>query len=322
MSVSYSYISGTEPSEGGSTATILFNGTNNSPSSYNNLGANPSDYKTIGFKYVATEQGILTFNLTPNQGSINVYYIISENPVSSTQNFDASTYYTNSTGLNTTNLGIIDTNWTTISDSTTVDISSPANYYVSIIFSKNGSGSGSITASSSVCFYENTLVLMANKTYKEIKNIKKYDEIITNIKNNEIKKVSRNVCSFISNNNIYKIPKGLLNNNNDIIATGNHPVWMNDNNRCLIKNINGVIKINHSGFFYTLQFDEESTFYVEGIRVDSLSPYHRKIKLDKYNFIDEKKFIDNYVVNNENDKKRNKPILIYNDIKPKDIQII
>jgi len=45
MSVSYSYISGTELSEGGSTATILFNGTNGSPTSYNNLGANNKNNK-------------------------------------------------------------------------------------------------------------------------------------------------------------------------------------------------------------------------------------------------------------------------------------
>ena len=45
MSVSYSYISGTEPSEGGSTATILFNGTNNSPSSYNNYVVNNENNK-------------------------------------------------------------------------------------------------------------------------------------------------------------------------------------------------------------------------------------------------------------------------------------
>jgi hypothetical protein len=191
---------------------------------------------------------------------LTVYYIISQNAPSSTQNFNANNYYNKTSGLNTTNLGTVYTTWTVITSRTTTTFTDiPANSYLTIIFSKNGEGNGTIAASTTACFYSETLVLMSNNTYKQIKNIVRYDEVISDIKNNQKMTVSRNIPCVLIDNEIYKIPKGLLKNNNDIFVRGIHPIWINENERCLVKDIEGVIKIETNSMinevFYNLQFD-------------------------------------------------------------------
>lgn len=109
--IEYNYVSGTEPQVGISSTTITFNGPNNSPDSYTNLGASGSNYKTIGFTYFSNYENNVYFRITPNQGAIDVYYIISPNPPNSnsnsntTQNLNATQYYNYLDGLNNTNLG-------------------------------------------------------------------------------------------------------------------------------------------------------------------------------------------------------------------------
>lgn len=315
----YAYVSGTS----GSKATITFSSVSSSPTAYNNLGAS-SAYSTIGFTYKSSIISTVTFKITSTQGGIAACYIISEKPPNSTQNFNASTYYKDTTSLTTTNLGIITKSWTSISsDSTNTFTNIPANTYLTIIFSKNGAGNGTIdvtttdtttttATTTTACFSSETQVLIGDNTYKSIKNIKRYDEVITNIKTNEKITVSRNI-SCVLTNDIYKIPKGLLRNNNEIIVRGIHPIWINNNERCYATDIVGVIKIENNEIindvFYDLQFDIEGTYYVEGIKVDSLSSYHRKLPLCIDDFINKVNYNLNKKILNENNQCRNKPIL-------------
>ena len=78
----------------------------------------------------------------------------------------------------------------------------------------------------------------------------------------------------------------------------------------MAKNIKGVQKIDDVKEVYSIQFDEEGTFYANGIKVDSLSPYHRKFPLPKDHFTSLDKYINNYKVLNEDDLKRGKPPII------------
>lgn len=167
---------------------------------------------------------------------------------------------------------------------------------------------------------------MSDYTYKPIKDIRRYDEVISDIKSNSTLKVSRNISCILINQDVYRIPKGLLYNKNDILVRDIHPIWINDTERCMIKDIIGVIKISNNEIknklFYNLQFDVEGTFYVEGIKVDSLSPYHRKLPLGKDNFIDKNLYKPNKKINNENDISRNKPILVNRKVLPNEIVIL
>lgn len=335
--ITYNYIDGTQPGSG-SNATITFNGINSSPDSYSNLGAS-GNYKTIGFTYISDYENDVYFKITPNQGAIDVYYIFSQNAPNSTQNFNASNYYTSTTGLYITELGTTD-GWkilstTTIDGDPNVTIDANGYYYfnvtpstyLTIIFSKNGAGSGLIETYNveplSLCFASNSLVLMSDKSYKEIKDIKRNDEIIMDIKTNKKIKVSRNILNIKKFEDIYLIPKELIQSRNDIIGRGIHPIWVNNNERCLIKNIDGVIKLeNYNNKFYNLQFDIEGTFYIENIKVDSVSPNHKKFKLKKKDYINKDLYKEDLIVYNENDKIRNKPLLKYNIINPLSIETI
>lgn len=226
-----------------------------------------------------------------------------------------------------TNLGTVYTTWTSISSNTTntfTDI--PANTYLTIIFSKNGEGNGTIALSTTACLYKESLILMSDYTYKPIKNIKKYDEVITDIKTNTKMLVSKNISCVLVNKDIYRIPKGLLKNKNDIYIRDIHPIWINDNEKCFVRDIVGVIKIPNNfminELFYNLQFDTDTSFYVEGIKVDSLSPCHRKLPLGEDNFIDKNLYKSNKKINDENDISIDKPILVNRKVLPNEIEII
>ena len=58
----------------------------------------------------------------------------------------------------------------------------------------------------------------------------------------------------------------------------------------MAKNINGVETITLTDVFYNIQFEDESTYYVEGVKVDSLSPNHRKYKLPYELYYDKTKY--------------------------------
>lgn len=252
------------------------------------------------------------------------YGINSESVISGTENINVNSNY-----YDGTNLPYNSANWTSLSPQTTtsqfVDINGTinvtvqeGNYFVLLLtgpttptgafeFTSMVELSGLPTATG-FCFGANSKILMENMIYKPLSSIKRGDVVIQDIKTNEKAIVSKVYHDTITND-IVCIPKQLLNNEKDLYCTGLHPIWI-DNKRVYAKNIKGVIiKSSFCGEFYNLQFDEEGTFIVDGIKVDSLSPYNKKYPLLKEDFIDKTKFIPNLKVIHENDKFRNKPYL-------------
>ncbi len=158
------------------------------------------------------------------------------------------------------------------------------------------------------CFSGDSKILMATGEYKCIKDIQRGDVVVEDIQTGKTNTVSR-VASAINMCEAVVIPKGLMGNSEDIRCTRLHPIWINDQ-RVYAKDIEGV-EFTHYIIdrYYNLQFDEEGTFIVDGIKVDSLSPYHKQDPLPKNEFIDESKFIEGRKVRDENDSFRNKPFL-------------
>lgn len=84
-------------------------------------------------------------------------------------------------------------------------------------------------------------------------------------------------------------------------------MWINDDsNRIFPKDISGVIDKRTQQDLYNIQFENEGTFYVDGLKIDSLSPYHCKYSLEKANYFDSSKYKD-YRITDEDDPSRNKP---------------
>lgn len=161
-----------------------------------------------------------------------------------------------------------------------------------------------------VCVHPDTLILMHDNSVKMIKDIRRGDIVIQDIKTNKTAIVS--VVIITPPVELVIIPSGLLDNKSDLIITFNHPVWINnDNDRIMPKNINGVIKYdNYLEYVYNLQFDEEGTFYANDIKIDSLTPYQATYPLSKDNFIDINKYQEGIIISDENDPRRNKPVLL------------
>lgn len=339
MAYNYQIIGPSNSSFGGTSQTFS-NSPQNSISLYN---ANQSSLGTAFIEIHA----LTTFNLViPYQSYSFQSYILDNEKVSGTyfNNLYARLWYginsesvrTGSQNVNVdtnyytgTNLPYGVGNWTSLTPDTTtsqfIDVNGTINvtvqegdYFVLLITGPTTpTGSFNLTAmveltglptATGFCFSANSKILMENMTYKPISSIKRGDVVIQDINTNEKAIVSK-VYHDIITNDIVCIPKQLLNNKEELYCTGLHPIWI-DNKRVYAKNINGVIiKSSFCGEFYNLQFDEEGTFIIDGIKVDSLSPYHKKYSLSKTDFIDETKFIPNLKVKHENDKFRNKPHL-------------
>ena len=168
-----------------------------------------------------------------------------------------------------------------------------------------------------VCFKDDTKILMSDNTYKYIKDIKRGDSVKTDKNTNKSNKVARLIDVYLIGKFV-KIPKGLIDNTDEIITTEFHPFWVNnDNNRVLAKDIKGIELIDGSYKFYNLQFEDDETFYAEDVKVDSLSPNHKKYKLPKILFWDETKYDKNLKIKSETDPKYKKPKLIRNYIHQK-----
>jgi hypothetical protein len=107
----------------------------------------------------------------------------------------------------------------------------------------------------------------------------------------------------------FKIPKNLIGNFDDIICT-RHPIWCNnDNNRIFPENIIGVEQIVTCGAMYDIQFEDEGTFYANGIKVDSLPPNATNAALPKEFYFNQHKYTG-YMLSGEDDPVRNKPTVV------------
>ena len=161
------------------------------------------------------------------------------------------------------------------------------------------------------CFGADSKILMGDGTYKKINEIKRNDVVIQDIETGLTSVVS-NVYNSQIFGELIKIPARLMGNSEDVICTKLHPIWINNNMRIYAHDLGGVEIISGLSDLYNLQFDEEGTFIVDGIKVDSLSPYHKYNPLPKELFIDQSKFIEGKKVRHENDLFRNKPTLRFN----------
>ena len=157
-----------------------------------------------------------------------------------------------------------------------------------------------------VCFRGTTLVSMADRSLKAIKDIERGDEILTDRKTGITKKVARTL-QFMATGKGTQIPIDLIGNTRTIVCTSNHPFWIGDSRRILAGDIEGTQKIQICELLYTIQFEEEGTYYVENAKVDAVSPDHRKHKLPKELYFDQMKYKESRIIKSEDDPRRNKP---------------
>jgi fibronectin-binding autotransporter adhesin len=158
------------------------------------------------------------------------------------------------------------------------------------------------------CFRSTTMITLYGGFCKQIKDIKRGDIIITNKDNLETNKVCRVLSTQFTGIGI-RIREGLLGNKKEIICSPLHPIWVN-NNRIKAGDIDGVDKIEISELLYTIQYEDEGTYYAEGVKVDAISPDHRKFKLPKEMYFNINKYNRKRIMKGEDDPRRNKPIMI------------
>ena len=176
----------------------------------------------------------------------------------------------------------------------------------------HGLGGGSILyrfTFDSVCVGADTKILLENSIYKRASELQRGDRIVQDIKTGSIKTISRVIVS--SSDICMTIHKGLLCNTVDLVITENHPIWVNsDKNRICAKDITGTKRIEGRYNVYSIQFDEEGTFYAEGIKVDSISPNYHTFKLPKDQYLNKHKHDKRCIIRKEDDPKRGKPPMI------------
>ena len=183
------------------------------------------------------------------------------------------------------------------------------------ITANDGSGVSTtvpVTVLPVVCVIGETEILMADYSIKMIKEIKRGDEVMIDKVTNKFKKVSRIVKSMYRGE-VTRIPKRLLGNRKPIILTGGHPIWVNkDSNRICGRDIYKRQLVNVYETFYNIQFDDEGTYYANGVKMDSLSPNNHQYKLPKELYFDESKYDDKLIIIEEDDERRGKPKMIPN----------
>ena len=168
----------------------------------------------------------------------------------------------------------------------------------------NAGWHGIVISLEPVCVIGTTQILMADNTLKMIKDIQRGDLVLTNKDKNENKKVCRVVKSYYSGD-VIKLKKDLIGNTDELIMTHGHPIWINnDTNRTCCRYIVGREIIKNSNYFYNIQFEDESTYYAEDVKVDSLTPNNVHHKLPKELYFDQSKYDENCIILNEDDIRR------------------
>jgi hypothetical protein len=242
-------------------------------------------------------------------GNATLLYYLSNNPIS------------NFSGLSNMS-DLFATGWTDITSPTSVFNNGGtilflinAGHYFGLIFTTPTIGVNTlvvtgIPSADGECFLGDTHILLADKSTKKIKDICRGDiimEDITTKKTNVVAHLHKKYIAY----NCFLIPKNLINNTDDIICT-RHPIWCNQGNgRIFPENINGVTQLAIYDYMYDIQFEDEGTFYVNGIKVDSLPPNAPNGKLKKELYFDQSKYTE-YILSGEDDPIRNKPPIINN----------
>ena len=183
-------------------------------------------------------------------------------------------------------------NWTSVTYSNDI--------YVAV--AGGGTTNYVMTSGILVCVLGSSKVLMSDNTTKYIKDLKKGDIVIEDIKTNKTNTISRIIDFNIQNTELILIPKNRFGDNDDLYIMRKHPIWINNGkNRINPIDVSDTKKVMiENDTIYTLQFDTEGTFYANGIKIDSLSPYNKLYPLPKECFLDPSKYIENLVITNEN----------------------
>jgi hypothetical protein len=159
------------------------------------------------------------------------------------------------------------------------------------------------------CLTEDINVIMADRSIKKIKNIQRGDKVLEDIKTGKINTVARLYYKF-TNIEVGIIPKGLIGNNKKIIGSTGHPIWCNnETNRITIGDITGAYKTKIKDNVYNIQYEDEGSFYANGIKVDSIPPCCSGYMLHKHLYFDENKYTG-IMLTSEDDPIRNKPKMI------------
>ena len=128
------------------------------------------------------------------------------------------------------------------------------------------------------CIFADTLILMENNILKKIEDINRGDIIHNGLKvsriNKEIKRGKIDIFLFKKNCLGNNLP------NNDLLITENHPIFFKGKRRpakCFYGMNDIEFKINYipkdDYFLYDLQFDEDSSYFANGLEIQSRSPY-------------------------------------------------
>ena len=293
---------------------------------YSKGGGN--EFKTTGFIYknISTSTQSYEFNWenTVTGESSKYFYAISSLPAQTNINFISTKNYSNKREFTTFGMGTIFQSWKSVSKQTLSIDDVPVGYYVSIIGSANQSSTdnlGTLPSENGTCFTDTAMILMGDLTWKRISEIKRGDVVISDFETKKTQIVSRVIINSGILTDAFIIPKGLIGNSVDLTCT-KHPVFVkNGTERRYTSDIIGVTKTKTFESFYTLQFDQEGTYYIEGIKVDSLSPYFHTCKLPEEYFINPANN-KNLTMYTENDEHRNKPIHKKEQIKPEFVDLI
>jgi hypothetical protein len=119
------------------------------------------------------------------------------------------------------------------------------------------------------CFVGSVKVLMGDMTYKNISDLCVGDEIIEDIDTNTISTIKKISKIFVKKSGVI-IKKDIINNFSDIICTQNHIFYIPGPTKA--SNIAGKKKYNINELVYNVQLDHIGTFYVEGVKVETLHP--------------------------------------------------
>src|SRR3990167_1009983 len=118
-------------------------------------------------------------------------------------------------------------------------ISVTSGNYFGLLYNSNTTGppiSANISSfpdSNGNCVLGNTKIKMKNGEEKEIKDIKRGDEILEDIKSGKSNKVA-NLYKCYMGTDYVMIPKGLLGNKEELNIIGCHPIWINDDKNRII----------------------------------------------------------------------------------------
>lgn len=161
---------------------------------------------------------------------------------------------------------------------------------------------------SAPCFRDSSLISMSDGSKKKIKDIQRGDMVLNDKQTNSSQKVCRLLKGLYKKTGVI-IPEGLIGNTREIISSPNHPIWIG-NNRIFAEDITGLEIIEINEILYTIQYEEEGTYYVEDVKVDSISPNNTGFKLPEALFFNKAKYDKTCFIGCEDDPRRNKPVMV------------